>query len=207
MHPLVYGDYPPVMRSRVGARLPVLTAPVSKKVRRSFDFIGFNHYIIMRIRSIDTNSSQQPRDYYVDAAVQNPADNISKVQVETAPWSLSKLLEHLKLNYGNPPVWIHENGYGSAAPGALSKTEYDYDDANRTEFLQDYLEVLQLSTRCSADETHSSSSVLIYILRRCISAGTLLLNLEVCDSRFLKMVLQERVERPGILRVVVPGRV
>ncbi|PNT64915.1 hypothetical protein BRADI_4g34940v3 [Brachypodium distachyon] len=145
MHPLVYGDYPPVMRSRVGARLPVLTAPVSKKVRRSFDFIGFNHYIIMRIRSIDTNSSQQPRDYYVDAAVQNPADNISKV--ETAPWSLSKLLEHLKLNYGNPPVWIHENGYGSAAPGALSKTEYDYDDANRTEFLQDYLEVLQLSTR------------------------------------------------------------
>lgn len=99
------------------------------------------------------------------------------------------------------------SGYGSAAPGALSKTEYDYDDANRTEFLQDYLEVLQLSTRCSADETHSSSSVLIYILRRCISAGTLLLNLEVCDSRFLKMVLQERVERPGILRVVVPGRV
>lgn len=33
-----------------------------------------------------------------------------QVQVETAPWSLSKLLEHLKLNYGNPPVWIHENG-------------------------------------------------------------------------------------------------
>jgi beta-glucosidase len=31
-------------------------------------------------------------------------------QFETAPWSLRKLLEHLKLNYGNPPVWIHENG-------------------------------------------------------------------------------------------------
>ena len=31
-------------------------------------------------------------------------------EVETAPWSLRKLLEHLKLNYGNPTVWIHENG-------------------------------------------------------------------------------------------------
>jgi beta-glucosidase len=29
---------------------------------------------------------------------------------EDAPWALGKLLEHLKLKYGNPPVMVHENG-------------------------------------------------------------------------------------------------
>ncbi|VAI34462.1 unnamed protein product [Triticum turgidum subsp. durum] len=79
MHPLVYGDYPPVMRSRVGRRLPALPAPEPAKVRGSFDFIGFNHYLIMRARSIDTSSGQEPRDYYVDAAVENPAADITTV--------------------------------------------------------------------------------------------------------------------------------
>ncbi|VAI34473.1 unnamed protein product [Triticum turgidum subsp. durum] len=100
MHPLVYGDYPPVMRSRVGRRLPALPAP-------------------------------------------EPA----KGEVETAPWSLRKLLEHLKLNYGNPTVWIHENGYADG-PGTRSKAEEeDDDDEDRAEFLQDYMETLYLSIR------------------------------------------------------------
>lgn len=71
MHPLVYGDYPPVMRNRVGARLPPLTVEESEKVRESFDFIGFNHYLIIRIRSIKANFSQKLGDYYVDAAVES----------------------------------------------------------------------------------------------------------------------------------------
>ncbi|XP_044382128.1 beta-glucosidase 32 [Triticum aestivum] len=146
MHPLVYGDYPPVMRSRVGRRLPALPAPESAKVRGSFDFIGFNHYLIMRARSIDTSSGQEPRDYYVDAAVQNPSSDITTGEVETAPWSLRKLLEHLKLHYGNPPVWIHENGYADA-PGTSSKADSDDEDEDRAEFLQDYLETLYLSIR------------------------------------------------------------
>ncbi|CAM0952358.1 unnamed protein product [Alopecurus aequalis] len=130
MHPLVYGDYLPVMRTRIGARLPALTALESEKP--------------------DTGSSQTPVDYYVDAAVENPSRELAKGEIETAPWSLRKLLEHLKLNYGNPPVWIHENGYGDA-PGTLSKAEHDGDDEDRAEFLQDYLEALHLSIRNGSD--------------------------------------------------------
>ena len=73
MHPLVYGDYPPVMRSRVGGRLPRLSAEESAAVRGSFDFVGFNHYLILRVRSSgeeEEDSGQRSRDYYVDAAVQ-----------------------------------------------------------------------------------------------------------------------------------------
>jgi len=149
MHPLVYGDYPLVMRTRVGARLPALTAPVSENIRGSFDFVGFNHYLIMRVQSIETDSSQNPVDYYGDAGVENLQQDISKSEVETAPWSLRKLLEHLKLNYGNPPVLIHENGYADAAAGTLGNAGYDDDD--RAEFLQDYVEALYLSIRNGSD--------------------------------------------------------
>jgi beta-glucosidase len=69
MHPLVYGDYPPVMRSRVGDRLPALSVEDSAKLRWSFDFVGFNHYLILRVRSSSEkkDSGQRLGDYYVDA--------------------------------------------------------------------------------------------------------------------------------------------
>ncbi|XP_066397533.1 beta-glucosidase 32-like [Miscanthus floridulus] len=150
MHPLVYGDYPPVMRSRVGDRLPALSAEDSAKLRGSFDFVGFNHYLILRVRSSPEkkDSGRRLGDYYVDAAVQNPLVAIAEGRIESPPWALGKLLEHLRLNYGNPPVMIHENGLGDA-PDTPSAIEYD--DGARIEFLQDYLEVLYLSIRNGSD--------------------------------------------------------
>lgn len=70
MHPLVYGDYPPVMRSGAGDRLPRFTAEESARVRGSFDLVGFNHYLVMRVAAAEADSGSKPRDYYVDAAVQ-----------------------------------------------------------------------------------------------------------------------------------------
>ncbi|KAM0854298.1 hypothetical protein ACQ4PT_050523 [Festuca glaucescens] len=104
MYPLVYGDYPPVMRRRVGARLPGLTVEQSKKVSGSFDFIGFNHYPNTRTRANENAFNLKQRDYYDDAAV--------------------------------------IAGYGDI-PQTPSKIEYDDDD--RSEFLQNYLEVVYLS--------------------------------------------------------------
>ncbi|RLM86663.1 putative inactive beta-glucosidase 33 isoform X2 [Panicum miliaceum] len=151
MNPLVYGDYPPVMRSRVGDRLPRLSAEESAAVRGSFDFVGFNHYLILRVRSSgeEEDSGQRSRDYYVDAAVQNPLQAITEGHIESPPWALGKLLEHLKVNYGNPPVVIHENGVGDAPDGTPGAIEYD--DEFRSEFLQSYLEVLYQSIRNGSD--------------------------------------------------------
>ena len=72
MHPLVYGDYPLVMRSRVGDRLPALSTEDLARLSGSFDFVGFNHYLILRVRSSpEKDSGQRLGDYYVDAAVQS----------------------------------------------------------------------------------------------------------------------------------------
>ncbi|CAM0952368.1 unnamed protein product [Alopecurus aequalis] len=148
MYPLVYGDYPPVMRSRVGARLPGLTVEQSKKVCGSFDFIGFNHYPVIGTRADESAFDLKMRDYYADAAViAVPPPGIQEGDVES-PWALGELLEHLKLKYRNPPVMIYENGYGDV-PKTPSKIEYD--DSYRSEFLQNYLEVVYLSIQNGSD--------------------------------------------------------
>uniref|UniRef100_A0ACD5XZZ1 Uncharacterized protein n=1 Tax=Avena sativa TaxID=4498 RepID=A0ACD5XZZ1_AVESA len=143
MHPLVHGDYPTVMRSRVGARLPGLTAEQSKNLVRSFDFIGFNHYIVLQVQADKREFSQMQRDYYADAAaIPSQFEHIREGHLDDAPWALGKLLDHLRLLYGNPPIMIHENGFSdtSEVPGKI-----EYDDDDRSEFLQDYIEVLYLS--------------------------------------------------------------
>lgn len=149
MHPLVYGDYPPVMRRRVGARLPYLTAEQSKNLSGSFDFVGFNHYLVVRAQSDERAFDRKQRDYYNDAAaIANPFKDIQEGHLESAPWALGKLLDHLRLKYRNPPVMIHENGFADA-PKTPSKIEFD--DDYRSEYLQDYLEVLYQSIRNGSD--------------------------------------------------------
>ncbi|KAG2636140.1 hypothetical protein PVAP13_2NG427000 [Panicum virgatum] len=150
MHPLVYGDYPPVMRSRVGGRLPRLSAEESAAVRGSFDFVGFNHYLILRVRSSgeeEEDSGQRSRDYYVDAAVQNPLQTITEGRIESPPWALGKLLEHLKVKYGNPPVVIHENGVGDAPDGTPGAIEFDDEFRNGSDargyFVWSFLDVFE----------------------------------------------------------------
>ncbi len=39
------GDYPAIMRSRVGERLPTFTAEESEMIRGSSDFFGLNWYV------------------------------------------------------------------------------------------------------------------------------------------------------------------
>jgi beta-glucosidase len=47
--------------------LPDLTAEQSKKLRGAFDFIGLNHYLVVRARADDSTFNLEQRDYYADA--------------------------------------------------------------------------------------------------------------------------------------------
>ncbi|KAL5993674.1 hypothetical protein ACLOJK_040926 [Asimina triloba] len=44
LNPLVFGDYPEIMRKNTGSRLPSFTKSESQQVKGSFDFIGVNDY-------------------------------------------------------------------------------------------------------------------------------------------------------------------
>jgi hypothetical protein len=67
---MVYGDYPPVMRKNVGSRrLPSFTDEERGRVKGSFDFVGFNHYVVVYVRADLGRLDQKLRDYMGDAAV------------------------------------------------------------------------------------------------------------------------------------------
>uniref|UniRef100_A0A804R354 Beta-glucosidase 11 n=1 Tax=Zea mays TaxID=4577 RepID=A0A804R354_MAIZE len=160
MHPLVYGDYPPVMKRNVGARLPSLTARDSAMVRGSLDFVGINQYGAILVEADLGQLDRDLRDYYGDMAT-----NFVTVPFEStvtrnqqvprlglrnheAPWALSKLLEHLQTHYGNPPVMIHENGAGHEPDPSGG---FLYDDEFRAHFLRVYVEAALASVRNGSD--------------------------------------------------------
>lgn len=154
MHPLVYGDYPPVMRKNVGSRLPSFTAEESKRVLGSYDFVGFNHYVAIFVRADLSKLDQSLRDYMGDAAVKYdlpflksnnefPLGLTSDFMTST-PWALKKMLNHLQEKYKNPIVMIHENGAAGQPDPSGGNT---YDDDFRSQYLQDYIEATLQSIR------------------------------------------------------------
>ncbi|GAB2269945.1 Beta-glucosidase 11 [Dionaea muscipula] len=70
MHPLTFGDYPEIMKTIVGKRLPTFTEDESKLVRGSFDFIGVNHYYTIYIKDSSSTLEWQLRDFLLDMAVE-----------------------------------------------------------------------------------------------------------------------------------------
>ena len=44
MHPLTYGDYPPIMRELVKERLPKFTRAEAALIKGSMDFLRLNYY-------------------------------------------------------------------------------------------------------------------------------------------------------------------
>jgi len=73
---MVYGDYPPVMRKNVGSRLPSFTDEEAKRVKGSFDFVGFNHYVAIYVKADLSRLDEKVRDYMADAAVAYDSKNL-----------------------------------------------------------------------------------------------------------------------------------
>uniref|UniRef100_A0A2P2LXX8 Beta-glucosidase 11-like n=2 Tax=Rhizophora mucronata TaxID=61149 RepID=A0A2P2LXX8_RHIMU len=121
VNPLVFGDYPEIMKKNVGTRLPTFTSHESKLVRGSFDFIGVIHYVTLYVKDNPNALNQENRDFTADAAVTVLFDKEneppSSFEFPMRPWGLQGLLEYFKQAYGNPPMFVHENGqitlYGS----------------------------------------------------------------------------------------------
>ena len=65
--PLVHGDYPAVMRERLGDRLPTFSAAERDELQGSFDFLGLNYYLSL----LATTPEQEPHweGYWADINV------------------------------------------------------------------------------------------------------------------------------------------
>ncbi|KAK4273216.1 hypothetical protein QN277_021660 [Acacia crassicarpa] len=134
MEPLVYGDYPDVMKRNAGSRIPTFTSRESKQIKSSWDFIGVIHYTILNVTDNSDILKNKTRDYTADAAVQTifGQDLLSDEEYTVTSWGLVQVLEKFKLLYGNPPVYIYENGQRTASNSSLQ-------DVSRVTYLQEYI--------------------------------------------------------------------
>ncbi|XP_055527218.1 myrosinase 1-like [Wyeomyia smithii] len=135
------GDYPEYVKKRINAlskdqnfsrsRLPVFTADEINRIKGTADFFGLNTYTT---RLVTKNSESNAANYKTpsfehDSAVIFTVDS-SWASAHTSwlkivPFGLRKLLNWIRKEYGNLPMWVTENGIGTSM-GTVDYQRVDY---------------------------------------------------------------------------------
>ncbi|XP_052747121.1 lactase/phlorizin hydrolase [Bicyclus anynana] len=122
------GDFPPAMKRRIAARsaeqgfprsrLPEFTQDEIKLIRGSSDIFGLNHYFTNYV-----NRNESVYRYYESPSFQDDLAVFYSVLPEWTigesnytkfvPWGFYKLLTQIRKDYGNPPIFITENGFAT----------------------------------------------------------------------------------------------
>jgi len=141
--PIFFGDYPPIMRQLVGDRLPVFSTEDKLLLKGSHDFFGLNHYTtaygFYQPLSGEPNwGSDQLAGTTVfrNGVAIGPAADSSWLYV--VPWGIGKLLRYVSLKYGNPPIYITENGVDVPNESSLPLAQA-LNDTFRVDFYSGYL--------------------------------------------------------------------
>ncbi|KAL1803224.1 hypothetical protein ACET3Z_031871 [Daucus carota] len=146
--PLIFGDYPSSMRTRVGSRLPRFSKEQSSLLKGSLDFVGINHYTTWYAENNSTKIiGILLNDTLSDSgAVTLPFRNLKPISDRRAnsiwlyivPNGIRSLMNYVKTRYGNPPVIITENGMDdSNSPFTSIKDALK--DEKRIQYHNDYL--------------------------------------------------------------------
>ncbi|CAN0929451.1 Beta-glucosidase 40, partial [Linum grandiflorum] len=157
LDPMMFGDYPSSMRSRVGNRLPKFSDSDVSLVKGSLDFVGINHYTTYYA----TNSSSGTlNDSLVDSSSID-SDTITSLCREKkilfdlqansiwlyiVPEGMRSLMNYIRLRYGNPPVFVTENGMDDPNNPFIPIEDALKDD-KRIKYLNDYLTNLLASIK------------------------------------------------------------
>ncbi len=143
--PVYFGDYPQIMKDRLGNRLPQFTNAEKELLKGSTDFFGLNHYTTMY--AADSSGVNGAGTVYGNGGLSEDQDVILSVNNDwgltdmhwaIVPWGLKKLLHWINNRYNNPPIFITENG--CAFNDDLENNTMN--DKRRIEFFEGYLKAM-----------------------------------------------------------------
>ncbi|KAG5889223.1 hypothetical protein JTB14_018646 [Gonioctena quinquepunctata] len=125
-NPIYWGDYPDIMKSRVGdrsrregrekSRLPEFTEEEKAFIKGTHDFFALNTYTSFLVESMADPGIQDPPSRWGDIGVHNfQPDTWENTTVEqdwfkVAPWGMRALLKWIKNHYSDPEIIVTENG-------------------------------------------------------------------------------------------------
>ncbi|KAH9328568.1 hypothetical protein KI387_000676, partial [Taxus chinensis] len=158
LDPIVFGEYPAIMRKLVGGRLPIITEDLSHKLRGSFDFIGLNYYGSHYAIDASYFITAPNRDYNQDSltTITNVKDGVPIGQqmyppeMFGVPFGVEKILDYIKTRYSNPPIFISENGFGNQWNANLPFLQM-LNDTFRVDYIEDTLKYIAKAIRKGAD--------------------------------------------------------
>ncbi|XP_012831331.1 PREDICTED: beta-glucosidase 13-like [Erythranthe guttata] len=137
IHPVVYGDYPEIMKSLIGNRLPKFTKEESSLLKGSFDFLGVNYYTATYASHISspnsniTSTTDNMVHFSSDIEGVPIGDPTGVNGFYVYPEGLYELLIYTKENYNNPTIYITETGIGDQNNGDV---ENGIKDVQRIDF-------------------------------------------------------------------------
>lgn len=137
-HPIYFGDYPSIMKTRVGNRLPNFTKEESDLLKDSSDFLGLNHYTSRYMREGIDPTPGYNQDKFVIASVENEQGKpIGKLQyprwLYSYPEGIRKLINYTYQTY-KTPIYITENGVAEE-----DKNDRNLKDDFRIEYYRSYI--------------------------------------------------------------------
>ncbi|XP_054642368.1 lactase/phlorizin hydrolase [Dunckerocampus dactyliophorus] len=144
-HPIFKnGDYPDAMKWQVGnkselqglseSRLPIFTEEEKKYIRGTADMFCLNHYTTKIVSHKTARLTPQSYEYDRDLAEEEEGDSPATAisNQKAVAWGLRRLLNWLKEEYGDPEIYITENGVATE-----SKTSWD--DSARVFYFKTYI--------------------------------------------------------------------
>lgn len=143
------GNYPQAMIDRVAAlskqqgfsksRLPVFSPAEVDMIRGTADFFGINSYTSVLVRKNDRNNSvgYPVPSFNHDMGVVESSDpdwpTSGSVWLHVVPKGMNKLLNWIRKEYNNPPVYVTENGVSDRG---------GTNDVKRIDYFNSYLEAV-----------------------------------------------------------------
>ncbi|XP_048012478.1 lactase-phlorizin hydrolase-like [Megalobrama amblycephala] len=142
-HPVFNGDYPEVMKNRIRerslaagrpqSRLPEFTPEEVARIKGTHDYFGFNHYTSVLVHYLDYKDFE---DYDADRGVGVQSDRTwlesGSFWLKVIPGGFRKILKFIKDEYGNPPLYVTENGLSERGP-------IDLNDVHRIHYYNTYI--------------------------------------------------------------------
>jgi beta-glucosidase len=143
LDPVFLGRYPAELREIFGEAWPEWPEEDFRLIREPLDFIGVNYYT----RNV---TRHDPDAWPLRArAVRQKQASYTETGWEVFPQGLTDILIWVKERYGNPPVYITENGAAFYDPPTAVDGEVD--DPLRVAYLRDHLRAVRRALESGVD--------------------------------------------------------
>ena len=141
MAPLFHGEYPDTARRLLHFFLGRHAAD-AKRIHGTYDFLGLNHYFPVRIRRAPI-----PGLGFLPLGALREEEQ-TDMGWPVAPDAFERLLARIRSEYGNPPIYVTENG---AAFSDTPHADGTVTDPRRIRYLYGYLQRLHRAIHAGSD--------------------------------------------------------